>query len=154
MSQAAITILGAPMFAATSNRDLAALNGLAPTDARATLRGCCASERWVTLMEGGRPFSSPEAVLAEAETAFDALGREDWLEAFAAHSRIGAPRAGDARGAAEQSGAARASAEELAELTAGNERYEAKFGHVFLIRASGLGAGEMLAALNERLGNP
>ena len=41
----------------------------------------------------------------------------------------------------------------LAELAAGNREYEQRFGHVFLIFASGRSAGEMLAALRERLGN-
>ncbi|HWF52595.1 MAG TPA: 2-oxo-4-hydroxy-4-carboxy-5-ureidoimidazoline decarboxylase [Solirubrobacteraceae bacterium] len=128
-------------------------DGLAAAGTHEALAGCCASERWITEMERGRPFASAEAMLTRCEAAFDALGREDWLQAFAAHSRIGAPRAGDARGSAEQAGTASASAEEMAALAAGNERYQARFGHVFLIRASGLGAGEMLAALEERLGH-
>jgi OHCU decarboxylase len=105
-------------------------------------------------MECARPYASPQAVHDQAEAAFATLLREDWLQAFAAHARIGAPRAGDERGAAEQAGASSASAEELAALQADNDRYEAEFGHVFLIRAGGLDAGQMLAALRERLGNP
>ncbi len=105
-------------------------------------------------MEGGSPYTTPEAVLDHAEAAFDALAREDWLQAFAAHARIGAPRADDGRGAAEQAGAATASADELAALRGLNDRYEARFGHVFLISASGLEARQMLAALRERLANP
>lgn len=127
--------------------------GLAAAGTHEALAACCASERWITEMERGRPFASAGAVLTRCEAAFDALGPEDWLQAFAAHSRIGAPRAGDARGSAEQAGTAGASAEEMAALAQGNERYQARFGHVFLIRASGLGAGEMLAALDERLGH-
>jgi 2-oxo-4-hydroxy-4-carboxy-5-ureidoimidazoline decarboxylase len=145
--------------ATTSDREvapsgLAALNGLAPADARAALLGCCASETWAKAMGRGRPYATPEAVFDHAVKAFDALGPEDWLEAFAAHARIGAPRAQDARGAAEQAGAASASPEERDALEDLNERYEAKFGHVFLIRASGLDAGQMLAALRERLDHP
>lgn len=34
-----------------------------------------------------------------------------------------------------------------------NRRYEARFGHVFLIAASGRTAGEMLEALRQRIGN-
>jgi OHCU decarboxylase len=127
--------------------------GLAAAGTHEALAGCCGSERWITEMERGRPFASADAMLTHSEAAFDALGREDWLQAFAAHSRIGAPRAGDARGSAEQAGTAAASAEELAALAQGNERYEARFGHVFLIRASGLSAAEMLCALDERLGH-
>jgi OHCU decarboxylase len=144
--------------ATTSDREVTprveALNGLAPAEARQALAESCASERWVTHMQRALPYASPEAVLEEAEAAFDTLAREDWLEAFAAHARIGAPRAEDARGTAEQAGTASASADELAALQAGNERYEARFGHVFLIRASGLDAGQMLSALRERLDHP
>jgi 2-oxo-4-hydroxy-4-carboxy-5-ureidoimidazoline decarboxylase len=144
--------------ATTSDRDVtpsgvAALNELAPGDAYQALLGCCGSERWAENMTSARPFPSEAAVRDQAAAAFAALTREDWRQAICAHARIGAPRPGDERGAAEQAGASSASAEERAALQAGNERYEAKFGHVFLIRASGLDAAEMLAALNERLDN-
>ena len=145
--------------ATTSDREVAptgvaALNDLAPEAARQALLGCCASRTWVTEMERGRPYASLEAALAHAEAAFSTLGGEDWLQAFGAHARIGAPRLDDALGVAEQAGASTASADELAALREGNERYEARFGHVFLIRARGLDAGQMLAALRERLGHP
>ena len=38
----------------------------------------------------------------------------------------------------------------LAELAAGNRAYEERFGHVFLICATGRSAPELLAALRER----
>lgn len=41
----------------------------------------------------------------------------------------------------------------LAELAEENRRYEAQFGHVFLIAAAGRSAGEILAALRERMHN-
>jgi OHCU decarboxylase len=144
--------------ATTSDRNgapsgVAAVNDSTPEEARRLLSDCCAGERWLAEMERGRPYASPAAVLAQAEAAFDALTRADWLEAFAAHARIGAPRAGDGRGAAEQAAAASTSAEERAALQDGNDRYEARFGHVFLIRASGVDARTMLAALRERMPN-
>ena len=40
-----------------------------------------------------------------------------------------------------------------ARIAEGNRAYEQRFGHVFLIRAAGRTADEMLAALTERLGN-
>jgi len=119
----------------------------------ARLIECCASRRWVELMQAGAPYASRQQLLAAADRAFDALGWDDWLEAFAAHARIGEPRAGDRQGAAEQAGAADADPETLAELRSGNAAYEARFGHVFLIRAAGLSAEQMLTALSERLEN-
>jgi OHCU decarboxylase len=100
------------------------------------------------------PFLDTEELLAASEHAFDALSREDWLEAFAAHARIGAPKDGDLRGAAEQAGVAAAAGTELAELARLNAAYEQRFGHVFLICASGLSAAEMLTELRARIVNP
>jgi 2-oxo-4-hydroxy-4-carboxy-5-ureidoimidazoline decarboxylase len=132
---------------------VAALNRLAPEAAHEALLGCCASERWATTMERGRPYASSDALFDRVDEAFDTLAREDWLQAFAAHAQIGAPRAADERGAKEQAGVSEAGSEELAALRVGNQRYEARFGHVFLVRASGLDAQQMLASLRERLEN-
>ncbi|MGV9597612.1 2-oxo-4-hydroxy-4-carboxy-5-ureidoimidazoline decarboxylase [Streptosporangium sandarakinum] len=53
----------------------------------------------------------------------------------------------------EQSGAAGADPAVLAALAEGNRAYEARFGHIYLVRAAGLTAGEMLDRLRARLGN-
>ena len=53
----------------------------------------------------------------------------------------------------EQAGALDAADEVAARLEEGNRRYEERFDHVFLIRAAGRSGDEMLAALEERLGN-
>jgi len=121
--------------------------------AAAQLHQCCASERWVELVEAGGPYDSAHELEEAFERAFAALTAEDWRQAFAAHARIGEPHPGDATGAAEQSGVAAATPETLAALKAANAAYEARFGHVFLIRASGLSAEQMLAALSQRIGN-
>ena len=120
----------------------------------AQLHQCCASERWVELVEAGAPYGSAQELEDASERAFDALAAEDWRHAFAAHARIGEPRPGDATGAAEQSGVAGAPPETLAALKAANAAYEARFGHVFLIRAAGLSAEQILAAVKDRIGNP
>jgi 2-oxo-4-hydroxy-4-carboxy-5-ureidoimidazoline decarboxylase len=52
--------------------------------------------------------------------------------------------------AAEQSGVADDS---RAALLAGNRAYEERFGHVFLICATGLSGAQMLSALDQRLKN-
>jgi 2-oxo-4-hydroxy-4-carboxy-5-ureidoimidazoline decarboxylase len=84
---------------------------------------------------------------------FDELAQDDWLQAFTAHAAIGAPRPGDRQGAGEQAAVAAAGGELLDALRDGNERYRQRFGHVFLVRARGRSAGELLAALNERIEN-
>jgi 2-oxo-4-hydroxy-4-carboxy-5-ureidoimidazoline decarboxylase len=133
---------------------LVTLNRLDPPAARAALGGCCGSRRWAELMEEGRPYDSPEAVIERAERVFDGLERSDWLEAFAAHARIGQPDAGDAQGGTEQAGVSGADAEDLRILAERNAAYEARFGHVFLICATGLDAPATIAALADRYENP
>ena len=104
-------------------------------------------------MATARPYASVDAVRRRSDELFDELQRDDWLQAFAAHAAIGAPRPGDRQGAGEQAAVAAAGGELLDALRDGNRRYRERFGHVFLIRARGRSAGEMLAALNERIDN-
>lgn len=132
---------------------LGTLNSASAPRAREAFQACCASERWATEMEQGRPYDSAQELIERADRAFARLGPDDWHQAFTAHARIGAPRPGDERGGSEQAGIASATPEQREALREGNERYEAKFGHVFLIRARGLDATQMLSALQERLDN-
>ncbi len=104
-------------------------------------------------MIAARPFSDDRAVIEAAERTWRALDRADRLEAFAAHPRIGDRDVRERWSRAEQSGVASASDDVLAELAASNAEYERRFGHVFLICASGLAAEEMLRALRGRLEN-
>ncbi len=104
-------------------------------------------------MIAARPFSDDRAVIEAAERTWRALDRADRLEAFAAHPRIGDRDVRERWSRAEQSGVASASDDVLAELAAANAEYERRFGHVFLICASGLTAEEMLRALRSRLEN-
>jgi 2-oxo-4-hydroxy-4-carboxy-5-ureidoimidazoline decarboxylase len=127
---------------------LASFNAAATEDAVAVMMSCCASKRFATAMAARRPYESFAAVEAAIAAAFESLGWEDVLEAMAGHPRIGARISGQS--AAEQSGVADRSRDALA---AGNAEYEERFGHVFLICATGLSGEEMLAALRERLGN-
>jgi len=84
----------------------------------------------------------------------DGLTDEEWLEAIKAHPRIG-ERGGDApaSSAREQARALRSSPPTLDALAAENRRYEEKFGHVFLIVASGRSGEEILGELRRRMSN-
>jgi 2-oxo-4-hydroxy-4-carboxy-5-ureidoimidazoline decarboxylase len=128
--------------------DLEAFNAAAQPEARATLLSCCASRRFATAVAAGRPYPSPAALEDAVSAAFESLTWDDVMEAMAAHPRIGA-RA-DAESAAEQSGVGDS---DRAALAAANANYEARFGHVFLICASGLTGAQMLAELRARLDN-
>ena len=69
------------------------------------------------------------------------------------HPRIGDRAASRGMSAAEQSGTAAASDQVRQGLAEGNLVYEKRFGHIFLICASGLSGQEMLTRLRVRLGN-
>jgi OHCU decarboxylase len=102
---------------------------------------CLASHRWARAVADG----------ADPDQAMDELSDEEWLEAMKAHPRIG--ERGGADSAREQSWAMQSSGTTLAELAAENRRYEDRFGHVFLIFASGRSAEEILAELRRRIRN-
>lgn len=130
------------------------LDSLSDADARAALLRCCGSRAWVDAMMRHWPFRHDARLFDTADQSWNALPRTDWLEAFAAHPRIGERSSATAAWAhAEQSGMDSASTETARALAEGNKRYEAKFGHVFLICATGKPATEMLHALNHRIDN-
>ena len=126
-------------------------NAMSEDEAREEFRACCGSERWAREMARARPFSGEEELFAGADRVWAALSREDWLEAFAAHPRIGAPASGQA--AAEQAGARGAAASSLAALARANREYEERFGYIFIVCASGRSAEEMLDLCRRRLHN-
>ncbi|GAA5053320.1 2-oxo-4-hydroxy-4-carboxy-5-ureidoimidazoline decarboxylase [Thermocatellispora tengchongensis] len=125
--------------------------------AEAELRACCASSAFAARVAAGRPYAGVAALLDAAGAAVSGLEWPEVLQALAAHPRIGERARGPGREAAwsrrEQAGAAGADARVLAELAAGNRAYEERFGHVYLVCATGLTAGEMLERLRARLGN-
>jgi len=134
-----------------------AFDALAAAAAAAVVRPCCASRAWVAAVVAGRPYGDLAALTAAADAALAALDWGGVREALDAHPRIGERAAGSGTEAGwsrgEQSAAATADERIAAELRAGNVAYEQRFGHVFLICATGRGAAEILAALNVRLGH-
>jgi 2-oxo-4-hydroxy-4-carboxy-5-ureidoimidazoline decarboxylase len=134
---------------------LAGFNALPADRAEAALLACCSSGRWARMVLEGRPYESVAAVLAAADAALAGLTEAELDEALAGHPRIGErPGAGhSAWSAREQAGVAGADADVQAALVAGNRAYEERFGHVYLVCATGRSAAELLAILNQRLGN-
>ncbi len=127
------------------------LNVVSSEEAEAMLLPCCGSREWARRMAESRPFQNAGAMEETSDRLWRSLGREDWLEAFAAHPRIG--ERGDARSQREQAGALGAGADALTELAEANRAYESRFGHIFIVCAAGKSAAEMLAILRGRLGN-
>src|SRR5690625_3743422 len=121
------------------------------------LLACAAVPRWARAVAAGRPYASRDALLDAARTAASPWTEEEVDAALARHPRIGERAEGQGADAAhsrrEQSGVDTSDADVAERLRAGNRAYEERFGHVFLIRAAGRSAAEILSALDERLGN-
>ena len=140
--------------------NLELLNAAPELEARSMLSRCCGSRRWVEGVLGRRPFADADSLLRAAAQVESTLDRADWLEAFAAH-----PRIGDVDGLrkkfaatahwneAEQAGVAGAAEEVLHDLARDNALYEQRFGHIFIVCATGKSAPEMLGLLRQRLSN-
>ncbi len=136
---------------------LAEFNEADRDDASAVLRPCIDIQRWVDQIADARPFASGDALLGFARDAASPFTPDEVDAALAHHPRIGErPTAATAEASmsrSEQAGVDPADAAAAEALAAGNRAYEEKFGRVFLIRAAGRTAPEILAALNERLAN-
>jgi len=138
---------------------LAELNAMAPTDAASAFWQCCGSTQWASRMSVLRPFKNQAELFQAAESVWWELSSPDWLEAFGHHPRIGSrssalgARQGDEWAKVEQAGVKDASERIKAELARWNADYEKRFGFVFLICATGKGAGEMLAQMERRMNN-
>ncbi len=136
------------------------LNNAPQAKAESTFLSCCGSRRWAQKMAEARPFADGVALLNQAEQIRHNLETEDWLEAFAAHPKIGAKKAVPHQSAqsaewsqGEQSGTNTAADSMLAELEESNRLYEKKFGFIFIVCATGKSAEEMLEICRQRLNN-
>lgn len=144
----------------SSDRGLADLNSLSPAEAESELLKCCGSKNWARRLMSERSFVSLNKLLESADQIWWSLEPRDWLEAFHSHPKIGenkaaAPVTAEAQrwSEDEQSGIRDSAAETIAALAKRNREYEEKFGHIFIVCASGKSSEEMLEILRERLGN-
>ncbi len=135
--------------------DLADLDRAAPGDLVPAVHACNAAASFAPAVVAGRPYGSVDALVARAGELSRALPWAEVEQALAAHPRIGDRVSGDSAEAAssrrEQSSVAEADDAVRAALQQGNRDYEARFDHVFLIRAAGRTPEEMLAELRRRL---
>jgi 2-oxo-4-hydroxy-4-carboxy-5-ureidoimidazoline decarboxylase len=127
---------------------------------RTFLLPCCGSAAWVDKIIAALPAEDLIDLLEIAEDTWYACDKQDWLEAFATHPKIGdlqslkekfSSTAQWAEG--EQSSVKQASEQTLKELAEGNRQYEEKFGYIFIISAAGKSADDMLGSLKARMNN-
>ncbi|MGV9251460.1 2-oxo-4-hydroxy-4-carboxy-5-ureidoimidazoline decarboxylase [Streptomyces sp. NPDC003697] len=133
---------------------LARLNSLDDGAARSALHEVCASTVWGERVLAARPYATCEDLYAASDAATAGLTAADLREAMAGHPPIGRPRPGDPASAREQRGMAGASGRLRAEMRELNLAYQERFGHVFLICATGRTGEQMRDAARERIGNP
>jgi 2-oxo-4-hydroxy-4-carboxy-5-ureidoimidazoline decarboxylase len=129
-------------------------NALPQKEAEERLYGCLANRRWAAEVSSRRPYADAQSFLTTASDALDGLTDDDWVAAFKSHPRIG-ERGGDAPESShrEQSRALQSAGVTLDALETENRHYEERFGHVFLIRASGRSGEEILSELRRRMNN-
>jgi 2-oxo-4-hydroxy-4-carboxy-5-ureidoimidazoline decarboxylase len=132
---------------------LTSLNAAPDELARQQLLVCCSSARWAAEVAAGRPYASAEELLASSDAATTGLAPGDLEQALAGHPRIGDRRGADERSRHEQAGVLAADQATIRALADGNEEYERRFGHIYLVCATGRNAADLLALLRERLGN-
>ena len=140
--------------------DLEQLNSIPHDEAVKALLQCCGSKRWAENVANARPYENVETLIANANDIWWSLDRDDWLEAFQSHPKIGekkaaAPVSDKSRqwSGQEQAGVTTASRETVDALAALNWAYEQKFGFIFIICATGKTSEEMLESLKKRLEN-
>jgi 2-oxo-4-hydroxy-4-carboxy-5-ureidoimidazoline decarboxylase len=131
------------------------LNRMPAAQANGELRACCAAASWVAAVVAARPYPDRASLQRESTAALRALDWAGVREAIDVHPRIGERVAAASTeaswSAAEQSGMNGASAATRAALVEANRAYEERFGHVFLIFATGRTDEQMLAAARERV---
>ncbi|MBC6448790.1 2-oxo-4-hydroxy-4-carboxy-5-ureidoimidazoline decarboxylase [Actinokineospora sp. HBU206404] len=128
-------------------------NDADPAGALEDLLACCSSRRWAGEMVVGRPYRDVTQLVERSDRVFRALAWDDLRHALDAHPRIGDRAVGENREAGwsrDEQAAAVGAGDELKQA---NVDYEDRFGHVFLICATGLTADAILAEARRRLRN-
>jgi OHCU decarboxylase len=142
------------------NKNVERINHFTREIAESHFLDCCGSRKWAQKMTEARPFVDDAELIKKAEKICQNLKAEDWLEAFAAHPKIGAKKAAPLQQAqsatwskGEQAGANMATETVLDALAEANRLYEEKFGFIFIVCATGKSAEEMLEICRARLSN-
>lgn len=137
--------------------NLQAFNQASDADLQAYLQHCVHIPSWINAIAQARPFNSQQQLLDYAEQQSKLWSWSEIKAALDTHPRIGERKA--AQHLSEQETAFSNQEQANVELNQttekqllqGNLEYEAKFGYIFLIKAAGLTAKDILDALSKRL---
>lgn len=136
--------------------EVARFNALSSAAARDELLACCSSPAWADRMAAGRPYSSARDAIRQSSAIVARLNSEELQAALSGHPRIGAKGAGHQSAewsAREQAGVSASDQQTIAALAESNLEYERRFGHIYLVCASGRSGEQLLAVLRARLRN-
>nr|WP_206323288.1 2-oxo-4-hydroxy-4-carboxy-5-ureidoimidazoline decarboxylase [Streptomyces sp. HNM0574] len=132
---------------------MAWFNSAVESDASAALHDICAARAWGDALLAKRPYADASALFTASDAAMAELSAQGLAEAMSGHPPIGRPKPGDPTSSREQRGMSGASEELKAEMLELNLAYQDKFGHVFLICATGLSGEQMRDAVRNRMDN-
>jgi 2-oxo-4-hydroxy-4-carboxy-5-ureidoimidazoline decarboxylase len=136
---------------------LAAFNDLDADEARRRLLTCLDVPRWADEVLAGRPYATLDQVEDRMVAASATITDDELERALARHPRIGeradAERHDASHSTREQAGVDREDADVVRRLAEGNRAYEERFDRVFIIRAAGRDAHDILDELGRRLDN-
>jgi 2-oxo-4-hydroxy-4-carboxy-5-ureidoimidazoline decarboxylase len=135
-------------------------NNLPAQAAAQAVLDCCGSTRWARQLAAQRPFADESSLIVASDEIWKSLEPSDWNEAFSRHPRIGEQKASASAStqaatwsSQEQQQAANESEEIQSALVHANREYEAHFGRIFIVCATGKSASEMLEILYGRMQN-
>jgi 2-oxo-4-hydroxy-4-carboxy-5-ureidoimidazoline decarboxylase len=142
------------------NKVLARWNSLNPAIAAREALPCCGSQAWANALASERPIANEAALVEASSRIWLTLPKDAWQQAFDSHPRIGQSHAQiqateeslrwssqEQQKALAEDGAAKLALEEA------NQRYEQKFGRIFIVCATGRSSSEILAILEARMTN-
>lgn len=139
---------------------LARWNGLKADEAAEEILACCGSKAWATEMVKRRPIADERMLLVASDEVCGKLTEADWMEAFRSHPRIGesagieVASARSAKWSGDEQQSMDTAADEIRRaLAEGNRAYQERFGHIFIVCATGKSPAEMLELLQQRLQN-
>ena len=136
---------------------LSEFNALDAAEALVLVRGLADIPEWAAAIVGNRPYDDAETLAGYADLLAADWTDEQVTAALDDHPRIGEKHAGSGAGAEhssrEQAGVDPRDADVVRRLAEGNAAYEARFDRIYLVRAAGRSAEEILALLEQRLTN-